>query len=276
MGINVSYQGRGERLISAGRVILAAFSLFAIWLDPAEPARHAVTTYSLLAGYLLYAIVLALTAWYADLNWARPAPVIHALDLLIFAVFMFLTTGPASPFFVFFIFSLVCATLRWQMRGTMYTAAIALGIVIVVAVYPTDFLRDPEFEMDRFVIRIGYLLVVAVLLGYLGAYEQKRRGEISRLAAWPRTVSEEISPLVRESLRHASAILAAPRMLAAWEEEEEPLLHMASWSAGEFTTTREPPGAFGALVAEPLTCADFICLDSPPPAPSVLPPSPSR
>ena len=275
MGINDSYQGRAERLISAGRVILAAFALFAIWLDPAEPARHAVTTYSLLAGYLLYAIVLALTACYADLNWARPAPVIHALDLLIFAVFMFLTTGPASPFFVFFIFSLVCATLRWQMRGTMYTAAIALGIVIVVAVYPTDFLRDPEFEMDRFVIRIGYLLVVAVLLGYLGAYEQKRRGEISRLAAWPRTVSEEISPLVRETLKHASAILAAPRMLAAWEEEEEPLLHMASWSAGEFNTTREPPGAFGALVAEPLTGADFLCLDSLAPAPSVLHTSPS-
>lgn len=62
---------------------------------------------------------------------------------------MFLTTGPASPFFVFFVFSLICATLRWQWRGAMYTAAIAISVVIVMAVYPADLLREPEFEMNR-------------------------------------------------------------------------------------------------------------------------------
>ena len=270
IGTNHSLPSQAERLISAVRVILAAFALFAIWLDPSEPARHAVTTYSLLAGYLFYAVVLALTAWHADVNWTHPALVVHAVDLLIFTVFMFLTTGHASPFFAFFIFSLVCATLRWQMRGTIYTVIIAIGVVIVVTVYQAVLLNDPEFELDCFVIRIGYLLVVAIMLGYMGAYEQKRHGEISRLAAWPRMISEEISPLVRETLRHASGILAAPRMLATWEEGEEPLLHVALWSEGEFRYTREPPDVFGSLVAERLAETDFLCPDSRAPAPSVL------
>lgn len=169
MGSNYFYPNRTERIISAGRVILAAFALFAIWLDPAEPARYSVITYSLLAGYLCYAVILALAAWKSNINWDRPAVVIHALDLSIFAIFMFLTTGPASPFFAFFVFSLVCAAFRWQMRGTLYTAVIAIGLVLVAAVYPSDLLRGPDFEMNRFVIRIGYLLVVAILLGYLGA-----------------------------------------------------------------------------------------------------------
>lgn len=43
MGANYSHPNQTERLISTGRVILAAFALFAIWLDPAEPARHALT-----------------------------------------------------------------------------------------------------------------------------------------------------------------------------------------------------------------------------------------
>jgi hypothetical protein len=33
-----SPQSRTERLIGAGRVVLAVSSLFAIWLDPLQPA----------------------------------------------------------------------------------------------------------------------------------------------------------------------------------------------------------------------------------------------
>ena len=269
--IRSSFQSnRAERLIATGRVILAATALSAVWLDPTEPARYVLTTYAVLAGYLLYAVVMALAAWYAGINWTRPALVVHAVDLLVFAILMFLTTGPAGPFFQFFVFSLVCAALRWQMRGTMYTAATALGIVILMTVYPAELLRDPDFELDRFLIHIGYLLVVAVLLGYMGAYERERREKIARLAVWPAAMTDTVSPLMRESLAHASAILAAPRVLAVWQVDEEPQLHVALWSPGEFSYTREPPDAFGSLVAGPLAEADFLCRDPLAPMPSVL------
>jgi len=270
MATNYFYPNRTERIISAGRVILAAFALYAIWLDPAEPARYAVTTYSLLVGYLCYSVILGLAAWESNINWDRLAVAIHALDLSLFAIFMFLTTGPSSPFFAFFVFSLVCAALRWQMRGTLYTAAVAIGLVAVMALYPSDILRGEGFEMNRFVIRIGYLFVVAVLLGYLGAYEQQLRRKLFGLAAWPRTSREEADPQVRDALKHAAALLAAPRILAVWEEKEEPLLHVALWSDGKLNTARERPDAFGALVAEPLADANFLCRDPLAPSPSVL------
>jgi hypothetical protein len=77
-------------------MILAAFALFAIWLDPTAPAKFAMAAYYLLAGYLCYSIVLALAAWRMDLSWPYSTSVIHAIDLLIFAVFMYLTSGPSS------------------------------------------------------------------------------------------------------------------------------------------------------------------------------------
>lgn len=274
MGSNYFHPNRTERIISAGRVILATFALYAIWLDPAEPERYSVITYSLLAGYLCYAVILALAVWKSNINWDRPAVVIHALDLSIFAIFMFLTTGPASPFFAFFVFSLVCAALRWQMRGTLYTAVIAIGLVLVAAVYPSDLLRGPEFEMNRFVIRIGYLLVVAILLGYLGAYEQRLRKKLFGLASWPRNLPEESDPPVSETLRHAAALLAAPRILAIWKEREDPLLRVALWSGGKLSTARERPDVFGALVAKPLADANFLCRDPLDPSPAVLIDSP--
>lgn len=175
MGINYSHSTQSERFISAGRVVMIAFSLFAVTLHPVDPVRNAWIINSLLIGYLAYAIVLAATLWYLANTWIVLAIVIHTVDLTVFALLIFFTTGPASPFFVYFVFSLICATLRWQWSGILYTAAIAIGAVLVMAIYPENRLSDPEFEMDRFIIRIGYLPVVAALLGYLNAYEQQRR-----------------------------------------------------------------------------------------------------
>jgi len=175
MGINYFHPNQTERFIAAGRVAMIAISLFAVYLDPVESIRHASITNFLLIGYFAYSIALAAVLWRLDITWFRLTVAIHAVDLTVFALLIFFTSGPTSPFFVYFIFSLVCATMRWQWRGTFYTAAIAMGIVLVMTIYPENLLRDPEFEMDRFIIRIGYLPIVAALLGYLSAYEQQRR-----------------------------------------------------------------------------------------------------
>jgi signal transduction histidine kinase len=251
-------------------VILAQFALFAVWIDPTKPAGYIEMTYCLLVGYLCYSAVLALAVWNRELARTRSAVAIHSFDLLIFAVFMFLTTAPPSPFFAFFVFSLVSATLRWQWRGTIYTTAVALGIEIAMAAYPADLPRGPEFEINHLIFRIGYLLVVAILLGYLGAYEQQQRGKISSLAAWPRTIPEEIYPLVSEILQRAASVLAAPRTLLLWKDEEEPLLYAASWSWDQFNHSIESPDTFGSLVAEPLADENFLCRDTLAPKPFVL------
>src|SRR5512147_2220618 len=51
-------QRRAERLIATGRMILSAFFLLAIWIDPSEPSRYARLTYAILAGYLIYSLLL--------------------------------------------------------------------------------------------------------------------------------------------------------------------------------------------------------------------------
>jgi len=48
MGIRYCHLSQTERLIAAGRVAIAAFSLFAVYLHPVEPARHVWQINSLL------------------------------------------------------------------------------------------------------------------------------------------------------------------------------------------------------------------------------------
>src|SRR5829696_1931878 len=107
-----------ERTIAVARVALGCASLLAVWLDPAEPARFAELTYTLHAIYVVYSAGLAVVSWLRPLGTRFPL-ITHLVDIVAFSIFQFLTLGPSSPFFVYFIFSLFCGAMRWGWRATL-------------------------------------------------------------------------------------------------------------------------------------------------------------
>lgn len=253
-----SPQSRAERFIAAGRVVLATSSLFAVWLDPTEPAKFARVAYSLLVAYVVYSSFIALLVWRSDDPAGRQRAVTHAVDLAFFSLFIFFTAGPASPFTAYFVFSMVCATLRWQWRGVLWTAVASIGAYLAVAVFFAEIPVEDAIESYRLIIRGVYLGVIAVLLGYLGAHEERTRHEISRLAAWPRFVPQRLEPAVRALLEHAAGVIGAPSAVLAWVESEEPWLYLAFWRQGQFSWSRESPEAFNPLVAPPMDEGSFL------------------
>src|SRR5205823_8163253 len=90
------------------------------------------------------------------------------------------------------------------------------------------------------------------------------------LHSFPTRRSSDLRVLVHDMLEHAAGILGAARVLMAWEEPEEPWLHLALWSRSTFHWTRESPATFAPLVAEPLAATSFLCLDARAPVPTVL------
>src|SRR5262245_39225844 len=124
-------QVRTERLIATGRVVLASSSLLAIWLDPSQPAKYAAVTYVLMAIYVAYALGLAAPVWGARPPGLRVQVATHVVDLVAFSLFIFLTEGPpTSPFFVYFIFSILCATLRWGWQATLWTSLFSVAVFL--------------------------------------------------------------------------------------------------------------------------------------------------
>lgn len=265
-----SPQSRAERLIAAGRVVLAASSLFAVWLDPSEPAKYAQIAYSLLVAYVVYSLVIAAVVFRSDAPPNRQRLITHAFDLVFFSLFIYFTAGPASPFLIYFVFSLVCATLRWQRRGTLWTAAASIAVFLGVGFYFAEVAGDPAFQLYPLVIRGVYLAVIAVLLGYLGAHEEQTRRDMSLLAAWPQAAPQEVQALAEGLLRHAAQAVGAPRALLAWVEREEPWLYLAFWQGHAFSWSRASPDTFGQLVAEPLAGSGFLCPDVASAQPAVL------
>ena len=246
---------RADQVIAGGRVALAVSSLLAIWLDPSESASYVSTVYTLLIVYAVHALTLFCLTW-MPLSSPRRWPLgTHLIDLAMFSLLMFFTVGPSSLFFVYFVFSIVCGTLRWGTFGTWWTAVIAISVFLALGVYATQVLLDPAFELQVFVIRAVYLAVVATVIGYLGLHAQRAHREIASLAGWPRIVVGEKQAVVRDALGRVASVLRATRMVLIWEQPDEPSTNVALWDAGAFEWTREPPDLFEPAADSSTTAA---------------------
>lgn len=173
---------RVERLIAGARVALAGCSLIALWLDASEPAAYAGATFYLVATYLAVGVATLALVWRVPVPPAYLPLATHAFDLAMFGVVVSFTRGPSSPFFMFFVFALVSAGLRWQWRGVLWTAGAALATLVGSGLWAA-LTASPGVELNRFIIRGVYLIVVAVLLGYLSDHEKRLRDEVSRVTA---------------------------------------------------------------------------------------------
>jgi len=246
-----------EPTVALARVALAVTSLFAMWLDPAEPAHYAELTYALHTVYVIYSVGIAALVWAHRGSGALPV-LSHLIDIAAFSVFQFLTLGPSSPFFVYFIFSLFCAAIRWGWRATLWTAALVVSAYLAITLSMTRQAEPQEFEVNRAIIRTMYLLVSAALLVYLGRHEQRLRADIERLARWPAATGVEVEKVTDRLLEHAAEILGARRALVIWEAGEEPGVNLATWSTSGATLQRRSPQDVEHLLPVALERATFI------------------
>jgi signal transduction histidine kinase len=247
-----------ERVIAAARVVLASASFFGVWMDPGEPARFVPLTYSLHVVYVVYAVSLTALMWSRPVGKRIPIAT-HVGDIIFVSVLQYLTLGPASPFFLYFLFSLFCAALRWGWQGTLWTAGVVLLTYLAMSASMVSNVGPGEFGFDRFMVRVVNLVVSAALLVYLGRYEARLRGEIERLARWPVSAGANADHLVEQVMEHAAAIVGAARAVAIWDVGEEPAVHVARWPADGTATSTHPPTELYPMVPPALESATILC-----------------
>lgn len=193
---------RIERVIATGRAFLAVAGLLAIYLDPTEPRRLQATSYSVLTLYAIYG--LAVMFWMRGRLNLRPSQVytFHAIDILCASVLTFVSEGPVSPFFLFFLFVVLAAAFRWAFRETLLTAVVVAVIFLVemaiAAIGPwRDLFVSSEGEMNRILLREAWLLITGVLLSFLADQDKSARAELAAIANVAR------QPRIAAGLRNA-------------------------------------------------------------------------
>jgi signal transduction histidine kinase len=259
---HLSYRAQIERVIAGGRVALAAASLFGLWWDPGEPVRAITITHTLSGIYLAYALILLGIAWVRPRATQLPA-LTQVVDILFVTVLQYFTLGPSSPFFLYFVFSIFSAALRWDWKRILMTAGGTLASYIVMTAWIARTLRPSEFEGDRFVIRSVYLVVVAAILAYLNHHHQRLRVDLERLARWPQPRTLDIQEALVQVLSHAASIVDADHVVVIWEAGDEPYTLLARWPVRGALVSRHAPGALRVSTDESndLEAATFVAAD---------------
>ena len=243
---------RVEWFLAAARVGLAGGALIAVPADVPTPAVHSVVI-----AYLAYSLSVLALVW-SPVKFGRGWETsLHVVDLAAFSVLMVATRGATSPFFITLIFLLVSATIRWQVRGTLWTAAAVAIAFEAASLYSSMFGNGELVSVGTFLIRLIYLIIVAALLAYLGAHHRKYYDELGRLATWPRTMSREPYAVLSEVLSKAGDLMNAPRIVLVWSDSEEAAVNVA-WTADDRVMWKEEPSdSYGAVVASTLVGRTF-------------------
>ena len=242
---------RVERILAGARVFLAATAAVVVYLDPSDPTLFADSAQSVLVVYTIVGVVVL-----AALKW-RPADVVgwrmalHAVDLAAAALITSLTAGPGSPFFVFFIFILLAAALRWGSGPTVMTGAAAIAWYLAEGLLEARFTMT-DAEVMRFFMRAAYLLVAtlvfAQLAGTLGMFYTESEvlsgilARVKRGEGFTTTLQDVLEQCLQHTrAKHAWLVLKDEdtarvyswRVRAKQEAESKPALTELATSDGE-------------------------------------------
>lgn len=212
-----------ERVLAVARVGLALSSLVALRLYPIE---------AFLAQHLVFGLVLLYTGHAIALlvllsRWSRVPPqfcfTIQMVDILWPCLISIFTTGYINPFFLYFIFALLAAAFRWGMRESLLAMAVAIVAVEVEALEFTH----PRFSVPggtwlgvAFLMRIAYLIIFGLLIGYLAESEKRRRAEawcISQISSKAR-VDAGLRPSLQGVLQELLKVFGAREALLLTRE----------------------------------------------------------
>lgn len=237
---------RTERWLATARVFLASSALVAVWLDPSEV--KSAWAYGLLAFYILQGTAIIFLLRSRQQSTPSFRFLVHGADVVWPAVISLVTSGQNSAFFLFFVFVIAAAALRWGLWETVATAVSSVSLLWLDSLalhfgrigalnhwlrghhLPMVRVDDPDFEPKRLLMRSVYLVVMGFLLGYLAEQQKKLRTEkdvAARLLGLVRmdaglggTLSEIVARLLR--------MYSSPKAFVVSRESESPRISLGT------------------------------------------------
>ena len=253
---------RSSRAVAFARALLATFLLLSVTVGALRYAEAQHAAQIVLVTYFVYSLLIVAAVRTVRLrrHLFSAALALSVIDVIALGGLMYLTQGgegQGQPFFTPLIFIIVSGTVNWGSRG-----AIGSGLLVLALFLPTGFLTDvfdPAHKnmLQFFLMRIGYIVTIAVMLAAFASNLERLINELTRLSRVPTRGGFGELPLA-ESLGYAMDVFAAKRGLIVWQDPEEPHLALLRKDFGAVHGSTLPNVDQGPLVASELINAPFL------------------
>jgi signal transduction histidine kinase len=178
---------RRERAVAWLRVVFAAVAVVVIQLNPERVARFPELSFVSLTSFFVYSLAVLYLAWRNKLTSAPLGVLTTALDVVWIAVIVFSTGGSRTPFFFYYSFPVITASIRWGLKGSIPVALVGVTLYVVVRMSQAAESMGSPVGIDLLLVRSLYLIVLACIFGYVSEFE---RNQNQRLLALSKTAGE--------------------------------------------------------------------------------------
>jgi signal transduction histidine kinase len=176
-----------ERAVAWLRVAFALLAVLVIRLNPERVARFPELSFVSLLTFLLYSVAVLYFASRSNLNSLPTGLLTTCLDVVWIAIIVFSTGGTRTPFFFYYSFPVITASMRWGLKGSIPVALVGVFLYGVVRFTLAAESMESPIGIDVVLVRSLYLIVLACIFGYISEFE---RNQNQRLLTLSKTAAE--------------------------------------------------------------------------------------
>lgn len=169
-----------EKALAWLRLAFAVLAIVVIQLNPSRIALFPLLSMLSLATFLVYSACILYLIHKNIVSSTRLIAVTTPIDVLWIAFIFFSTGGSRTPFFTYYSFPVISASLRWGIKGSLPVALV--GVVTYFGIRSAESGRDLPLAIDTVVVRGFYLISLAAIFGYISEFERKQNAKLLALS----------------------------------------------------------------------------------------------
>jgi signal transduction histidine kinase len=164
------------------RVAFAIVAVLVVQLNPSRIARFPTLSIFSLASFLFYSLFILELTRRRQLISKKIGIFTACLDSLFIFLIVFSTGGTRTPFFFYFSFPVLTASLRWGTRGSVFVALVGVTLYGLIRFSMAAESFEAPMGIDTLLVRSLYLIVLAYIFGFVSEFEQKQNQRLLALS----------------------------------------------------------------------------------------------
>jgi signal transduction histidine kinase len=171
-----------EKAVAWLRCVFALVAVAVIQINPGRIENFPTLSLYSMGSFLLYSLVIVDLTRRGKLGSPVIGFLTTSLDVVWIGLIVFSTGGSQTPFFFYYSFPVITASIRWGLKGSIPVALVGVAIYSVIRLTLAAEGKDNPIGIDTILIRSLYLLLLAGIFGYISEFEKRQNQKLLALS----------------------------------------------------------------------------------------------